>query len=176
MTNGFYIVLDRFIRPTPQYGDSDVDIAIREVARDFPKAIGKSPIMINASNAPPDEIRHGYAVGFPESAKYKREDKNGMHYRISMPQVQILAELERMPTCRFTLFSELPSAPNYSDFSGMSGGPIYWSTESDYGLLGIIYEGGMLQSSESSNPIAVYGELATPEIIQGWITEATSRE
>jgi hypothetical protein len=117
MVHGFYVVLDRLIKPQPQFGDSevDIDIAIRELNPDFPPAIGKVPINLDAQAPAPDYIEHAYAVGFPETAKYKKmEDQTG--YRISMPHLEILAELRGMPTRRFTLYSELPKRPDHTDY------------------------------------------------------------
>jgi len=170
MVNGFYIVHDRFIRPEPQFGDPALDIAIRELKDEFVSAIGKVPIDLDASNVAPAQIGHGYAIGFPESLKY-RKDEEDKGYRVSMPQVEILAEIERMPMRRFALFSELKVAPKHIDFSGMSGGPIFWSTEESYGIYGIIYEGGVGDQTASGNTIYVYGELATPAVIHDWVAQ-----
>ena len=47
--------------------------------------------------------------------------------RVSMPNVVIVAELPSRPTRRFTMFSELERPPHDIDYSGMSGGPIFWT-------------------------------------------------
>lgn len=170
MVNGFYIVADRFIQPKPQFGDAQVDIAIRELDPDFVSAIGKNPIDLDKKFNIPQTIRYGYAVGFPETMKYKKmEDQSG--YRISMPQAEILAEISKFPTRRFTLFSELSEKPVQADYSGMSGGPIFWSTENSYGIFGIIYEGGVGSELSEGKSVYVFGEVATPEVIKGWLTQ-----
>lgn len=167
MVNGFYVVGDRFIRPEQQFGDPPIDIAVRELDPEFVATIGKTPLSLDLPTHAPDDIEHGYAVGFPETMKYKKmEDHTG--YRISMPQVEILAELQGVPTRRFTLFSELNGKPQQTDYSGMSGGPIFWSTEDNYGILGILYEGG---TSADERSVYVYGEVATPEVIKSWLRE-----
>lgn len=170
MVNGFYAVGDRFTRPTPQYGDPDIDIAIRELHPDFPSAIGKVPIDLDSARTSPSSISHGYAVGFPETMKY-RKDEDENRYRVSMPQFEILAEINGFPTQRFSLSSELPTAPTQTDFSGMSGGPIYWSTDDNYGILGLIYEGGVGNPTSLGCSVYVFGELATPTIIRSWIAQ-----
>lgn len=170
MLNGFYVVIDRFIQPPAQYPDASPDIAIREVKPGFISHLGKQAIDIDVMKDVPDGIRHAYAVGFPEALKTAFNDKIG--YRVSMPQAQILAELQATPTRRFSMFSEIEPVHDI-DYSGMSGGPIFWSTEEEYGLVGIIYEGGH-GSSGANDQIFVYGELATPEIILGWIDQCLS--
>lgn len=170
MVNGFYVVLDRFKKPGPPFGESPIDIAIREVDPDFLNAIGKTPIDLDAQIDIPADIQHGYAVGFPEALKYKTmEDQVG--YRISMPQVEILAELDGKPSRRFTLFSELKKRPEQTDYSGMSGGPIFWSTENNYGIFGIIYAGGIGSELSDGKAVYVFGEAATPRTIKSWIAQ-----
>jgi len=173
MVNGFYVVLDRFIRPEPQLGDPPIDIAVRELDPDLVSTIGKSPIDLDSQPKAPEAIRHGYAVGFPETMKYKKmEDRSG--YRISMPQVEILAEIQEFPSRRFALFSELDNKPSQTDYSGMSGGPIFWSTEEDYGIFGIIYEGGVGSELSEGKSVYVYGEVATPEVIRSWLSQLSA--
>ena len=167
MVNGFYIVLDRFVQSHGQFCESDPDIAIREINSDHVAHIGKVAIDLDTTTIAPENMQHAYAVGFPERMKYNKCD-DGVRYRVSMPQLQILAEMPRRPDRRFTMFSELPSPAIAVDYSGMSGGPIFWTTENDYGILGIIYEGG---PGDGNNSIYVYGELATPETIKSWIAQ-----
>lgn len=172
MVNGFYDVADRFIRPEPQYGDPKVDIAIRELKSEFVSAIGKMPIDLDQASNMPIQIEFGLAVGYPESIKYSKYEEGNTGYRISMPQVEILAEINNLPNRRFTLFSELPNTPEHSEYSGMSGGPIFWSREDFYGIYGVIYEGGLGSEGTTDNStVYVYGELATPEIIRDWISQ-----
>ena len=94
-----------------------------------------------------------------------------MGYRVSMPHVAIVTPLENIPTRRFTLYGELPKRPDHVDYSGMSGGPIFWSSAESYGILGLIYEGGIGSEASEGATIYVYGEVATPEAIQGWIDQ-----
>lgn len=175
MVNGFYVVIDRFIRPNPVYGNPKLDIVIRELNPEFPRKIGKE--IINLDNAPvePGEIKHAYAIGFPESLKYKRFEKNGFFYRVSMPHVSVLAEIDGFPKQRFSLFSELKKPPEHRDFSGMSGGPIFWSTGEEYGILGINYETATGSKLFGENSIQLFGELATPNIIREWIEQYHER-
>lgn len=167
MLNGFFVVMDRFIIPKPQYGDGPLDIAIREVMPEFVAKLGKEPFDLDASPDMPSEIRHGYAIGFPETLKH-RVQSDSLGYKVSMPQLEVLAELRYTPNSRFQLFSELEQSPAHSDFSGMSGGPIFWSTETDYGMLGITYEGGVGTDGRS---IHIFGEFAARDIILNWIEQ-----
>jgi hypothetical protein len=167
MLNGFFVVMDRFRIPQPQYGDDPLDIAIREVMPEFVAKLGKEPLDLDASPDMPSEIRHGYAVGFPETLKH-RVQSDPLGYKVSMPQLEVLAELRHTPRSRFQLFSELKQPPAHSDFSGMSGGPIFWSTETQYGMLGITYEGDVGSDGRS---IHIFGEFAARDTILDWIAQ-----
>ena len=113
MVNGFYVVLDRFIKPNPEFGMPEIDIAIRELNPAHLIAIGKVPYDLDHSNDAPSQIDFGYAVGFPETMK-KKVNENSLGHQISIPQVEILAEINGMPNNRFSLNSELPERPAVS--------------------------------------------------------------
>lgn len=169
MLNGFYVVLDRFVRPNPPFGAGALDIAIRELSPEFAKALGKEEIQLDGAPEPA-EIRFGYAVGFPENLKRRLDEKEG--YRVAMPQCEVTAEIERQPERRFALFSQVRREDvAHEDFSGMSGGPIFWSEANRFGIYGIVYEGGVTSASEESAEIFVYGELGTPAVIREWIQQ-----
>ncbi|WP_143027269.1 hypothetical protein [Rhodospira trueperi] len=171
MKNGFYVVIDRFMQPSPQFGETRPDIAIREICSKHISFIGKEAMNIDTMKDIPEDIKHAYAVGFPEGMKYHKPDGQ-LGYRVSLPQVEILAELSRRPDSRFTMFSEIKKPACGISYSGMSGGPIFWSTnEGDYGILGIIYEGA---PGKDNKTIYVYGELASPHVIREWIAQCDS--
>jgi hypothetical protein len=50
-----------------------------------------------------------YAIEFPETMKYRVRENTG--YRVSMPQVDILAELQSIPTGRFTTYTPIIKSP-----------------------------------------------------------------
>lgn len=170
MLNGFYVVHDRFIQPSPSFGSASLDVAIRELHPDFAKSLGKEELPLDDMPELTSEVRFGYAVGFPENLKRRLEEDGG--YRISMPQCSVLAEINRQPNQRFTLYSQVRrESVAHEQFSGMSGGPIFWSDENRFGIYGIVYEGDAKSSSEDTADIYVFGELATPDTIRGWIKE-----
>jgi len=169
MVNGFHFVLDRFIRPHPPFGEPELDIAIREVKVEFPRGIGKIPLNLDTVPAPPECIDFGYAVGFPEHLKHEIKDDIGS--RISMPHAAVLAELSRKPDGRFSLFSNLQDGHGCLSFSGMSGGPIFWSAADRYGILGIIRATGSGSEIFGDKALQISGELATPDRIREWIKQ-----
>ena len=65
------------------------------------------------------------------------------------------------------MFSELAKPAADIAYSGMSGGPIFWSDDQEnFGLMGIVYEGGAGDNGES---IYVYGELAAASVVKQWL-------
>jgi hypothetical protein len=175
MVNGFYVVLDRFVKPSSDFGLPDVNIAIREINGEHVMAIGKVPYDLDSEAIAPSNINLGYAVGFPEALK-KKVNIDSFGHQISMPQVEILAELNGMPGNRFSLNSELPERPEQEDYSGMSGGPIFWSTENDYGIFGIIYEGGIGSTLSDGKSVHIYGEKAGKQEIVNWISQVNCQQ
>lgn len=173
MVNGFYVVLDRFVKPKPDLGLPEIDIAIREINPGHINAIGKIPYDLENESSVPSAIGHGYAVGFPEVLK-RKVNVNSFGHQISMPQVEILAEINGMPDNRFSLNSELPERPEKEEYSGMSGGPIFWSTEEHYGIFGIIYEGGIGSELSDGKSVHIYGEKAGKQEIINWISQVNA--
>ncbi|WP_157959016.1 hypothetical protein [Salinicola endophyticus] len=93
-----------------------------------------------------------------------------------MSHAQIIAELSNgQPAQRFSLFGQLYELPDILDYSGPSGGPIFWSTEEEYGILGMIYESAAGSEIFGDKSVHVSGELATPAIIKQWIHEYHNR-
>lgn len=171
MTPRPYIVIDSFIQPISSTEYHDLDIGIRQVRNDFVMALGKEPIDIDNSTLP-DNIEFGFAVGFPENLKYEKNNVPLTSKKIiSLPTVAILAEINKKPNSRFTMFSEFDKAQGYETYSGMSGGPIFWSSENDYGIYGIMYEANPSEFADPGKAIMIAGELATPEIIKSWISQ-----
>ncbi|MEO1830081.1 MAG: hypothetical protein ABGX82_14820 [Pseudomonas sp.] len=176
MLNGFYVVEDRFFRPSADFGQPQPDIAIRELNPAFLKKIGKVAIDLDFPQTQPEDLKYAIAVGFPSSLKYRRYEDGDSGYRVSMPHVQIVAELSNgQPNQRFSLFSQLDEVPSTLDYSGASGGPIFWSTKVGYGIIGIIYESASGSVIFGDKSIHVSGEMATPAIIKQWINEYHSK-
>jgi len=176
MLNGFYVVQDRFFRPSADFGQPQPDIAIRELNPAFLEKIEKEAIDLDSPAVQPEQLKYAIAIGFPSLMKYRKDEDNGSGYRVSMPHVQIVAELSNgQSTQRFSLFSQLDKVPDTLDYSGASGGPIFWSTDEEYGILGIIYESAAGSEIFGDKSVHVSGELATPSTIKQWIHEYHSR-
>jgi hypothetical protein len=166
-----YVVVDSFIRPGSLTEYHELDIGIRQVKRDFVSEIGKKAINIDFQSIP-DFLKFGIAVGFPEGLKYKKDvilENNSQI--ISLPTVSILAEIGDFPKEKFILYSEFENVDHHDSYSGMSGGPIMWSNENEYGIFGITYEASKCEGLGDGKSIMVAGELATPESIKHWISQ-----
>lgn len=181
LANGKYFIFndfscppsDVFVYPAP-------DIAIRQIHPDFPQAIGKIPIKLEQNNMPVlDTIRHVVAAGYPTKEKRRVNVQNG--YRIEMPCVHALSEISSIDVNngQLHLHSELEqNEQQIKDFNGMSGGPVFCSTEEKYGLLGITYEALLpnpLENSLVEGPrIAIKAELVTPQRFKNWLLQFSS--
>lgn len=166
-----HVVQDRFLVPPGDWITPEPDIAIRELHSDFPGHVGKSALDIEACVVPPlSEVAFAVAVGFPD--RMKEQTQEGLGYRLSMPCVHAVAENRSSQGQSFSLFSELGSTPAIRDLSGLSGGPIYWSNESKYGLLGITYESSPLEGALAGGAaIHIKGHLADIATIESWASQ-----
>lgn len=166
-----YIVIDSFIRPQSLTEYHQLDVGIRQVKSDFVAAIGKTPLEID-NMLVPDSIEFGWAVGFPEGLKYEKEQLiENKAQVVSLPTVSILAEIDETPSGKFMLYSEFENTDHHKSYSGMSGGPIFWSHQDIYGIFGITYEASKCEGFSNGKSIMIAGELATPNIIKHWISQ-----
>lgn len=165
-----HVVQDRFFMPPGDWVTPGPDIAIRELNPDFPAHVGKVALDIDANPVPGlHEVSFAVAVGFPDRLKAQTPAPFG--YQLAMPCVQAVADNHSKTGPSFTLFSELQATPNIRDLSGMSGGPIYWSNATAYGLLGITYESSPLEGSVSgAASVHIKGHLADREAIGRWVS------
>lgn len=168
LVKGFNCIINTFINPKSENVNTFIDIAIRELNPALLESIGKVPLDLDNQITPYD-IKFGYAVGFPETIRYKKSFMDGE--QISMPQCEILAEINRIPKERFVLHNELENVPKPKNYSGMSGGPIFWCNGENYGIYGIAYEAGTGGELTGDHGIFVYGEYAAPEEIKMWIDQ-----
>ena len=70
--------------------------------------------------------------------------------------------------------SVLPVAPDIGHLSGMSGGPVFWSTPENFGLIGFIYEGNRTSAAEDviSEPrIHFFVEVCGYQRFGEWVRE-----
>ena len=165
-----HVVQDRFVVPPGDWVTPEPDIAIRELHPDFPAHVGKVALDVEANPVPPlPEVSFAVAVGFPD--RLKTQTTGPLGYQLAMPCVHAVAENHSKAGPSFTLFSELPATPGIRDLSGMSGGPIYWSDETAYGLLGITYESSPLEGSISgSSSVHIKGHHADLETFERWVS------
>lgn len=168
------IVQDRFVIPSGDWMLPAPDIAIRELRPDFPAYVGKSALDIEACAVPPlSEVAAGIAVGFPDRATEGRAEGTG--YRLSMPCVHAVGENRSAEGPSFSLYSDLDSTPEIRDLSGMSGGPIYWSNEERYGLLGITYESAPLADALGGHAsVHIKGQHVDLATIESWVDQVPS--
>ncbi len=134
-------ILGPFITPKAGYLEKAVDIAICPIDSKLPEYIGKVAYKFSECDDNSSSISHALAVGFPTISK-KDIEKNGQT-RLSMQCVHALAEDVggSLDSDQMQFFSEIENAPEHSDLSGMSGGPVFWSKDDDsFGLIGFVKE------------------------------------
>lgn len=161
-----------FIRPRAQYPEVQPDIRIAELDQEVIKSMGKKAIDLDEHDEVPPALTAAIAVGFPENLKRKKTAEAGSY--IAIPHSTVTAHLQGTPSGRFTMHS-IVSQKVDRNFSGMSGGPIFWSEGMRHNILGIIFESPNTNyDTFTENEIVIRGELATPKTIKGWIEDLLS--
>ncbi|TAJ08486.1 MAG: hypothetical protein EPO61_10335 [Nitrospirae bacterium] len=165
-----HVVQDRFVIPPGDWVTPEPDIAIRELSPEFPAYVGKLAIDIEAAPIRPlSEVAFAIAVGFPD--RLKTQSPTPLGYQLAMPCVHAAADNHSGFGPSFTLYSELQETPAIRNLSGMSGGPIYWSNDTSYGLLGITYESSPLDGSLAGTAaVHIKGHLADRATIERWVS------
>ena len=128
-----------FVRPPGIWPTPDPDIALRPIDPDLPACIGKKAFGLVKGVDPEFPVPYALAVGFPTAAKEKRKDPQGE--RLALIGVHAAAEGVGSPDSdQVQFWSEIPDRPLISQLSGMSGGPVFWSDGTAFGLLGFVKE------------------------------------
>lgn len=130
-----------FLTPPPDYPNRQPDIAICPVHEGLPGRIGKAPFEILPQNDAKWPVSHAVAIGFPTVAKHDTKDEIGAT-RLALPCVHALAEgLKSSGSSDQVQFhSEISERPAVVSLSGMSGGPVFWSDDTNHGLVGFVKE------------------------------------
>jgi len=128
-----------FVRPPGNWPTPDPDIALRPIDSDLPARIGKKAFALVKGADPEFPVPYALAAGFPTAAKEKRKDPQGE--RLALIGVHAAAEGVGSPDSdQVQFWSEIPDRPLISHLSGMSGGPVFWSDGTAFGLLGFVKE------------------------------------
>lgn len=134
-------ILGPFLTPPPDFPDPPPDIAMCPVDKRLPGRIGKVPFEVLPQHDAKWPVSHAVAVGFPTVEKHDRQDEQG-GVRLAMPCVHAVAEgLNSSGSSDQVQFhSEILDRPKVVSLSGMSGGPVFWSDDNKYGLIGFVKE------------------------------------
>lgn len=134
-------ILGPFLTPPLDFPSPAPDISICPIHEDLPGRIGKVPFEVLPGKDATWPVSHAVAVGFPTAEKMDTQDEAGMT-RLALSCVHALAEgLNSSGSSDQVQFhSELPDRPSVVSLSGMSGGPVFWSDGTDYGLIGFVKE------------------------------------
>jgi hypothetical protein len=128
-----------FVKPHPRFTDRAPDIALRPIDPALPAHVGKRAFELRKDAIPTFPLPAALAVGFPTAAKERVEDPLGE--RLRLQGVHAVAQgLGSPDTDQIQFWSEIPERPLIGKLSGMSGGPVFWSVDDGFGLLGFVKE------------------------------------
>lgn len=159
-----------FKQVLPQWPDNIPDVVITKLDEKTVFSLKKRAVDLDKDEEIPDDLYFGVAVGYPENLKY-RKDLGNNETAISMPVCVAASYINEVPSGSFTLCGKSDKEVE-RNFSGMSGGPIFWNHRCRHNIMGIIYESPNQQYKVFDNRhVVVSGELATPKRIKDWIRE-----
>jgi hypothetical protein len=163
--------------------DKCPDVSIARIKPEILKQIGRKPIPLGENNIESQNNSPGFcgiATGYPEQKRKTVESNNRLN-TISIPCLTAYSSFASFTDTSLILFAELSEEPDADRLSGMSGGPILWSTGHSWGLAGIIKESLDLKSREQdsfmpSPGMLIEGERTRHEKIIEWIKELPKDE
>lgn len=121
--------------PRPLIGHSP-DIVMRPIDASLPASISKKAFRLEPSATPTFPVPYAMAAGYPTAEKSANSDAG-------MAMTGVIAVAEGVGSAdgdQVQFFSEIENLPSIRSLSGMSGGPVYWSDGTAYGLLGFVKE------------------------------------
>jgi hypothetical protein len=176
-----------FHKVPTEFGMPQIDVAIAKLAPNFVTQIGRKCIKIK--NWPDESIIKdssltGVACGYPEMNRTSRNaDKNGIKL-LGKGFVALIAKFDLISKERIRIIDMINETNGVNVLSGMSGGPLFWTTNNEWGLAGIIKDGGDLKpniQSDNKNEvfdpaINVAAEPIIKEKIEHWISQLTDEK
>jgi hypothetical protein len=114
------------------------DVCIAQINAEMLRQIDGVPIPL-ADDPNPEILTNpgfcGIATGYPE--KKRRDIPFGYLKNLAISTIMACAPFNEFNSAKILLYAELDKDPEADNLSGMSGGPILWSTNKHWGLAGI---------------------------------------
>lgn len=172
--------------PGDAFTNSFPDVAIAKISERKMAQIGREVIdleKIIKTREHWSESACGIATGCPEQNR-RSVSADGNLAKMAISTVIAISPFERASENQLTMFYELDEEPEADNLSGMSGGPILWSEEESWGLIGIVKKGRDMKSDSSRNKnsfidghsIWIDGEPISKEAFEVWISAIPSSE
>lgn len=166
------------------YGVIQPDLAIALLPDNFVLSIGRKCIKHNKICLPSTTDRlnpnlTGIACGYPEYNRTIIKSHVPSMKDFGKGYVVLTAKFDSIADHSIRIMDDIIETNGVNNLSGMSGGPLFWSTKTSWGLAGIIKDGGdlnprvQLQDTEyETNPtINVLAEPLTMEGVKEWFNQ-----
>jgi len=151
-------VASHFINiPGDEFTGEYPDISIAQINPNILKEIGREPIALSET---PNIITQnqpgfcGIATGYPEQKRNIKpsNSKQGLN-DLAISVMVACAPFNIFNDRSIQLFAEIEDDPDLDNLSGMSGGPIFWSTQNDWGFAGIMTKARDIKSKTNYETI-----------------------
>jgi len=175
---GFYTLIDnnqfhfnyKFTIIKQTENGNSIDIAIARINSSSISRLNRTSITLTAKNSYP---KTGIASGYPEE---QRIIKKGEKISTFCPKiVTCIASLSETMNGNMYMEDAIAAHNDVDVLSGMSGGPVIWSSDKCFGLVGIVKEGNDIQPKEDGlrleNGILINIEKITPILLDNWLLQ-----
>jgi hypothetical protein len=167
--------------PGDTFTNSFPDAAVARISPEKLAQTGKQAIAMERATIAPENWSvnaGGIAAGYPERSRRALPAVSPLQ-NMGVAVVVAVAPFERISDQMITMYYELENPPEADNLSGMSGGPILWTEEEAWALVGIVKKGRDMQLDPSRNAdsfltkpvIWIDGEPISKAILESWIAE-----
>lgn len=174
------------IAPGDAYTGSYPDVAIARISPEKLVHIGREAIPFDREVPHPSQWSAGacgIATGYPEQNRRPVPSDNSIG-QMGISTVVAISPFECVSDTQLTMFYELSGEPEADNLSGMSGGPILWSEETGWGLVGIVKKGRDMKQDSARNQdsfleghvIWIDGEPFSRVTFEQWIAQIPEDE
>jgi hypothetical protein len=142
-----------FVRAPKPWTAPLPDIGLCPIDPGLPARLGKKAFVLRPTPVPTFPVPYALAAGFPTMSKTVLRDPLGD--RVALQCVHAVAEGvgSSADSDQVQFHSTIAEQPSTDSLSGLSGGPVFWSGEAEFGLLGFVKQALDLQPKEGEDTL-----------------------
>lgn len=164
-----------------EYIGKHPDVAIARISKGKLDQIGRKAIRFEKiCQVATEQIANSYgiATGYPEKKRRYNIDSRNLG-ELGISNLVAIAPFNTITEDKIVLFAELDEEVDADNISGISGGPIFYMDEIDFGMVGIISQGRDInlsksvpnESAFSGSTLWIDGVRISKDNLENWINQ-----